>query len=451
MNFMGVPMEGSLVALQSINPLSRSLAKIFNYNFMKHFKYLLLMLVAVLALLVSCGNSKSSPEAIEGYEFTGDGIFGNLPYAVARCDYEANKLNEDLKSKGIRLHHGKEGAKYAQEFNEEYYSTFENLAQELDGKEIPFERHVGDKEEELKGFKLKLKDIDRAKYGSFQFDIEKPEGYAVGMSEHLEGRSANKILPLDKDDKAIDLNGVRWLQYGVSVGRYVHRLDVESNMREMLRDKQLLDQVVKLVEVDDAALEKYAKDKQEADNKEMEEAAKSNDLSKADFTEKGCGPIALGKKVKSLPDKYENLYTSYKWRVDKDENAKVYTFFNGAEEVVSLYANMKNGEIFRIFVKSDQITVKFDGGKTLKPGMKLIDAVKAFGEECQASWTPEAGATIHFGIYGIYSIEPETASDKGIEMLREIADSFDRMPMQPDYVLPEKVMDTVTLSLYDMP
>ena len=123
------------------------------------------------------------------------------------------------------------------------------------------------------------------------------------------------------------------------------------------------------MEVDDEALEVFAKEKQEADGKKMEEAAKNNDLSKADFTEKGCGPITLGKKVKSLPDNYENLYTSYKWKVDQGVNAKVYTFYNGSEEVATLYANIKNGEIFLIFVKSDKITIKFDGGKTLKPGM----------------------------------------------------------------------------------
>ena len=104
-----------------------------------------------------------------------------------------------------------------------------------------------------------------------------------------------------------------WLRYGVKIGMYSFRLDISSHMKEMLSTKLYYDQVAKLVEVDDEALEVFAKEKQEADGKKMEEAAKNNDLSKADFTEKGCGPITLGKKVKSLPDNYENLYTSYKW------------------------------------------------------------------------------------------------------------------------------------------
>lgn len=223
-------------------------------------------------------------------------------------------------------------------------------------------------------------------------------------------------------------------------------------MKEMLSTKLYYDQVAKLVEVDDEALEVFAKEKQEADGKKMEEAAKNNDLSKADFTEKGCGPITLGKKVKSLPDNYENLYTSYKWKVDQGVNAKVYTFYNGSEEVATLYANIKNGEIFRIFVKSDKITIKFDGGKTLKPGMKLRDAVKAFGEECQASSTPEEGSPmIHFGIYGRYPVYDETMTSVGNERLNEIIDSFDMLPMQPDFVSSNEVMETITLSLYDLP
>lgn len=410
------------------------------------------MMMTALMLLASCGGSKISPEPIEGYEFTGEGLFGNLPYAVAHRDYEANKLNEELQQKGIKLNWGEEGTRYAREFAEEYASTFENLAKELDGKEIPFERHIAGNKEELKGFKLKLKEPDEAKDGRFQFEIEKPENYVHGMSETPGGRSSNKILPVDKDGKAIDLNGVRWLQYGVSVGRYAHRLDLESNMKEMLQDKQFLDKVAKLVEVDNAALEEYAKEKQEADNKKMEEAAENNDLTKADFTEKGCGPITLGKKVKNLPDQYENLYTSYKWKEDNGVNAKVYTFFNGTEEVVSLFANRQNGEIFRIFVKSDQITIKFDGGKTLKPGMKLIDAVKSFGEECQVSCTPEEGSPmIHLGIYGRYPVHDETMTSAGNERLDEIRDSFDMLAMQPDFVSPNEVMDTITLSLYDLP
>ena len=412
--------------------------------------YLYWVVMAAMVLLASCGGSKSSPEAIEGYDFTGDGIFGNLPYAIAHRDYNNNQIVEGLIKDGIcRSKYDPKCYEYLKENYKEDSVIFVQLAEELDGKEIPFERYVGGKKEELKGFKLKLKDYRQTSPAHFDFEIERPEGYSVGMTER---RSDNLILPLDKEGKPMDLHGVRWLKYGVFIGPYPHRLDIESNMKEMLLDKQFLDKVAKLVEVDDAALEEYIKEKQEADNKKMEEAAKNNELSKADFTEKGCGPITLGKKVKNLPDQYENLYTSYKWNVDEGVQAKVFTFYNGTEEVATLYANMKNGEIFRIFVKSNKITIKFDGGKTLKPGMKLIDAVKAFGEECQASATPEEGnPMIHFGIYGRYPVHDAAMTSVGNERLNEILDTFDMLPMQPDFVSPSEVMDTITLSLYDMP
>lgn len=411
--------------------------------------YLCIMMLAALALFASCSDSKTSPEAIEGYEFTGDGIFENLPYAFARFDYDYQKLSDKLASKGIRIMQEEEGKKYGYEFINENKPIIEKLAKKLDGKEIPFERHVGGKKEKIKGFKLKLKNEKVIGTWCYLFDIVRPEDYTLGKSER---RSTNRILAVDKDGKALNLQGVSWLRYGVKIGKYSFRLDISSHMKEMLSTKLYYDQVAKLVEVDDEALEVFAKEKQEADGKKMEEAAKNNDLSKADFTEKGCGPITLGKKVKSLPDNYENLYTSYKWKVDQGVNAKVYTFYNGSEEVATLYANIKNGEIFRIFVKSDKITIKFDGGKTLKPGMKLRDAVKAFGEECQASSTPEEGIPmIHFGIYGRYPVYDETMTSVGNERLNEIIDSFDMLPMQPDFVSSNEVMETITLSLYDLP
>lgn len=411
--------------------------------------YLCIMMLAALALFASCSDSKTSPEAIEGYEFTGDGIFENLPYAFARFDYDYQKLSDKLASKGIRIMQDEEGKKYGYEFFNENKPIIEILAKKLDGKEIPFERHVGGKKEKIKGFKLKLKNEKVIGTWCYLFDIVRPEDYTLGKSER---RSTNRILAVDKDGKALDLQGVSWLRYGVKIGKYSFRLDISSHMKEMLSTKLYYDQVAKLVEVDDEALEVFAKEKQEADIKKMEEAAKENDLTKAVFTENGYGPITLGEKVDNLPNKYKNLYTSYRWKVDNGVDAKVYTFFNGTEEVVSLFANKKNGEIFRIFVESNQITVKFDGGKTLKPGMKLVDAVKAFGEECQASCTPEEGnPMIHFGSYGRYPVYDETMTSVGNERLNEIIDSFDMLPMQPDFVSSNEVMESITLSLYDMP
>ena len=71
--------------------------------------YLCIMMLAALALFASCSDSKTSPEAIEGYEFTGDGIFENLPYAFARFDYDYQKLSDKLALKGIRIMQDEEG------------------------------------------------------------------------------------------------------------------------------------------------------------------------------------------------------------------------------------------------------------------------------------------------------------------------------------------------------
>lgn len=109
--------------------------------------YLCIMMLAALALFASCSDSKTSPEAIEGYEFTGDGIFENLPYAFARFDYDYQKLSDKLASKGIRIMQDEEGKKYGYEFINENKPILEKLAKRLDGKEIPFERHVGGKKE----------------------------------------------------------------------------------------------------------------------------------------------------------------------------------------------------------------------------------------------------------------------------------------------------------------
>ena len=90
MSFMGVPMEGSLVALQSINPLPWSLAKNFNYNFMKHFKYLLLMFVAVLAF-ASCEKDDDETSGFSKY----------LQMRVTSCERVGDVLRIDFTMKNV--------------------------------------------------------------------------------------------------------------------------------------------------------------------------------------------------------------------------------------------------------------------------------------------------------------------------------------------------------------
>ena len=214
--------------------------------------FLYITLSVVILLLASCGNGKSTPKAIEGYEFTGNGFLGNLPYTMASIDYQRSEKQTELKEQSGYY---AQNEKYVKELLEEYGSTFEELAKGLDGKEIPFERHVDGKKEELKGFKLKLTAPELLKYAKFCFDIEKPEDYSMGKSGH---GSVNKILPVDKDGKALDLDGVRWLKYGIAVAKYPFRLDSETDKKNMLQGWLYMDRVAKLVEVDDEALTEYS-------------------------------------------------------------------------------------------------------------------------------------------------------------------------------------------------
>lgn len=52
-------------------------------------------------LLVSCGNSQTTPQEIDGVEFTGNGLLGNFPYMMARYDSERANLERNLNGAGV--------------------------------------------------------------------------------------------------------------------------------------------------------------------------------------------------------------------------------------------------------------------------------------------------------------------------------------------------------------
>lgn len=62
--------------------------------------YFFVILAAVTMLLVSCGNSQTTPQEIDGVEFTGNGLLGNFPYMMARYDSERANLERNLNGAG---------------------------------------------------------------------------------------------------------------------------------------------------------------------------------------------------------------------------------------------------------------------------------------------------------------------------------------------------------------
>lgn len=63
--------------------------------------YFFVILAAVTMLLVSCGNSQTTPQEIDGVEFTGNGLLGNFPYMMARYDSERANLERNLNGAGV--------------------------------------------------------------------------------------------------------------------------------------------------------------------------------------------------------------------------------------------------------------------------------------------------------------------------------------------------------------
>lgn len=391
------------------------------------------IMLSAVALLASCGGSKT----VGDVDFTCDGIFEDLPYTLAKLDFERaefeKKGNDDFSATGK-----------AKVFN------IEDLGKKLDDKEIPFERCVGGKTEKISGLKLQFEGQPYNSMPTAEYKLVFPEDYQIGKEE---GKN-NRIIPVDNDGIAIDLYdiGHRWLANGIGIGLYPHRLDIQKNVEEMLNRNSFYDRIARLVEVDDAALEEYSKKMDKAKAEKDAEAAKDNDLSKVQLTEKGVGPVTLGKYVGKLPPAYENLYTSYKSKVDNGLGVKVYDFYNGEEKVVTLYADIKTGKIFRIFIVSGKLNVKLDNGKTLNTGMKLQDAVNAAGDDCTLTWTPEEGGpTIHFSAYIQTPVYDNTLTAEGNSALNEIESSFEVLGLGADAITPGTTLDNIVLNLYDMP
>jgi len=406
-----------------------------------------MVLASVSMLLVSCGNSETTPQEIDGVEFTGDGLLGNVPYVMAHYDSERAKIEREVG--GLNHKISDEQREKRLNFVKGYEALFEKLGEELDGKDVPFEVRTGGKNEEIKGFKLKVVERSGGWYPSVKIRIVGPEGYNAGWRE----KGIVACEPVDKDGNILKFHeslGRFWLELGSNVGAYPYPLKYTKNYEDMLQRNNVLDRFVKIVAMDEAAWKETQVKMREAEKKAQEEEAKGNDLSKVEFSEKGYGPIVLGKKVNQFPVKYKGFYTHYNWWVDKLSHTKNYIFYNGADTVACANTELSSAEIYKIFVCSPKISVKFDNGKTLKAGMKLVDVAQAFGDDFKASWTPEEmGANIHFGIYGWYPADDETLKRAALKQLEELYGSFEYLYLTPKDVLPTAVLESVILCLHE--
>lgn len=409
-------------------------------------------MLGAVALLVSCGNSKSTPQEIDGFEFTGEGIFENLPYITAHrmLDPEWKEVTDP----DISI---KEKIKNKKTFYKEYHDAIEDAVKRLDGKDVPYERCVGGKTEEVNGFKLKVKDRSRAyvldgdELHSYTqgvtLELVPPEGYNLGK-EHVDGYTHfNRILPLDKDGIPVSLNmkvDYYWYksQYGCSFQPKSY-----YNKEMLLTECSNLDHVAKLVEVDQAAYEEYAKKAKEAATKKVEEEAEENRSKEFTFAEDGFAGIVLGAKFSNIPKSFEGLYMQYKTEHDPDMGILKYSFYNGEELMFIAQGFTSDHKINGIAIFSDRISVKTEDGKTVKIGMKLADVVKDFADECNVSWTgEEMSPVIHAGQSIKFNTADATFTPAFQKRVKDIEGSFeDMLTVTAADISPDEKVESIVL------
>lgn len=151
-----------------------------------------LCLGAVLLLLASCSGGYSSKE-IDGVEFTGEGVFGDVPYI---CMDFLKEFNESFKAKVLD---GSVTEAEREELREDCRSRYE----EIKKKEIvnvPFELHINGKVVLNSELKLKLKDYDPIISECYAFyTVEYPEEYHSLVTRD----QVLYTLLLDKDDQVL--------------------------------------------------------------------------------------------------------------------------------------------------------------------------------------------------------------------------------------------------------
>ena len=417
---------------------------------------LTMMVLGAAALMVSCGGSKFTPGEIDGVEFTGDGIFENLPYIAAVHNIEGFELDKEMKQSGMSAEDRK---KKEMAFCEEYHSAFEDVAKRIDGKEVPFERCVGGETEEIKGVKLKVDTVRLTHHivkddkihtytAGLHVELVLPEGYKLGK-ETINGYTHfNQIIALDKDGNPVSqYNKVNWNRDGCYFKSSPFNLDRANNKAEMITGMSIYDRTAKLVEADNAALDEYIKKKEEAAARELEEKAEENRGNEFMFAEDGFAGITLGAKFTDIPKSFEGLYTHLKMETDTDTGLRKFSFYNGEELVFMAQGYSDVRTINQIVIFANNVGVKTENGNTVKIGMNLSDVVKDFKGNCSVSWTgEEPSPVIHVGHSIKFDTVDATFTPSFLKRVKGIEGSFeDMLPVTGADIAPNEKVESIVL------
>lgn len=417
---------------------------------------LTMLVLGAAALMASCGNDKFIPREIDGVEFTGDGIFGDIPYIAAVHNIEGFELDKEMKQSGMSA---EEKKKKDMAFSEEYHAAFEDAIKRIDGKEVSFERHVGGKTEEIKGVKLEVDTVRithhvvyddnlRTYTAGVHVNLLLPESYKVGRESIGGYTHFNQIIALDKDGNPVsEYNKVNWRREGCYFKNSAFNLDRANNKAEMIAELSIYDRTVKLVEVDEAAFDEYMKKRDEAAAKDLEEKAEGNRGKEFTFAEDGFASITLGAKFKDIPKSFEGLFTHLKMETDTDKGLRKYSFYNGEELVFMAQGFSDVRTINQIVIFTKNIGVKTENGKTVKIGMKLADVVKDFKDNCNVSWTgEEPSPVIHAGSSIKFDTVDATFTPSFLKRVKGIEGSFeDMLPVTAADISSDEKVESIVL------
>lgn len=216
-------------------------------------KKIFMLGMLMMFLLASCSGGYSSKE-IDGVEFTGEGVFGDVPYI---CMDFLKGFNENIKEKALK---GKLTEDERIELREDCRSRYEEIKKK-ENINVPFELHLDGKVALSSELKLELIDYDpiTSKCCAY-YSVKYPEEYRSLVKR---GQALYTLL-LDKDNQIL-------FSYNVPLAR----IDVgksDSYVRSfqwypLLKENQAYDRTIKIILVDE---DEYIK----LMNKQGQEASK---------------------------------------------------------------------------------------------------------------------------------------------------------------------------------
>lgn len=200
-------------------------------------KKIFMLGMLMMFLLASCSGGYSSKE-IDGVEFTGEGVFGDVPYI---CMDFLKGFNENIKEKALK---GKLTEDERIELREDCRSRYEEIKKK-ENINVPFELHLDGKVALSSELKLELIDYDpiTSKCCAY-YSVKYPEEYRSLVKR---GQALYTLL-LDKDNQIL-------LSYNVPLAR----IDVgksDSYVRSfqwypLLKENQAYDRTIKIILVDE--------------------------------------------------------------------------------------------------------------------------------------------------------------------------------------------------------